>query len=165
MKAAVFRGKETIELEDRPDPTIEQPTDAIVRTVMACVCGSDLWYYRGVMDRAAGSPIGHEFIGIVEQVGDDVKELTIGDLVIAPFLYSDGTCAHCEVGMTANCEHGGGWGSDKTDGGQGEYLRVPYADGTLVTVPKADYLDDIMASLLSLSDVMCTGRQCRRQSW
>lgn len=157
MKAAVFRGKDTIELEDRPDPTIQESTDAIVRVVLACVCGSDLWYYRGIVDRKIGTPIGHEFIGIVEVVGSDVRHVKKGDFVIAPFLYSDGTCVHCQAGITPSCIHGGQWGTEKTDGGQGEAVRVPLADGTLVVVPHSDYPDDMLSSFLTLSDVMCTG--------
>jgi threonine dehydrogenase-like Zn-dependent dehydrogenase len=157
MKAAIFRGKGNIELEERPDPVVKDPTDAVVRVVMACVCGSDLWYYRGIEKRKVGNPIGHEFIGVVEEIGAGVKDIKKGDFIIAPFLYSDGTCAHCKVGMTANCAHGGGWGSDTTDGGQGEAVRVPLADGTLVKVPGSDFSEDTLASLLTLSDVMCTG--------
>jgi len=157
MKAAIFKGKGNVEINERPDPKIQDPTDAVVRVVMACVCGSDLWPYRGIRKRKIGNPIGHEFIGIVEATGSDVTNIKVGDFVIAPFLYSDGTCPHCQVGMTANCQHGGGWGSDSTDGGQGEAVRVPLADGTLVKVPKSDYPEDMLASLLTLSDVMCTG--------
>jgi threonine dehydrogenase-like Zn-dependent dehydrogenase len=157
MKAAIFKGKGKVELGERPDPKIKEPTDAIVRVVMSCVCGSDLWYYRGVVERKIGSPIGHEFIGVVVEVGSETRSINKGDFVIAPFLYSDGTCAHCKAGMTANCMHGGGWGSDSTDGGQGEAVRVPLADGTLVKVPEGDYSEVTLASLLTLSDVMCTG--------
>lgn len=157
MKAAIFQGKGKVELGERPDPKIQEPTDAVVRVVMACVCGSDLWYYRGIAERRAGGPIGHEFIGVVEEAGAGVQRIQKGDFVIAPFLYSDGTCPHCQAGMTANCMHGGGWAGDKTDGGQGEAVRVPLADGTLVPVPGSDFSEEMLASLLTLSDVMCTG--------
>lgn len=156
MRAAIFKAKGDVAIEERPKHEIKEPTDALVRVVRACVCGSDLWYYRGIRERTPNSPIGHEFIGVVEAVGNDVKNLQTGDFVIAPFLYSDGTCPHCQVGMTANCSNGGGWG-EKTGGGQGEFVRTPYADGTLVKVPGADFSEDILASLLTLSDVMCTG--------
>lgn len=157
MKAVIFKGKGKIELEERPEPTIQNPTDAVVRVVMACVCGSDLWYYRGVVERKVDGPIGHEFMGVVEQVGADVHDIKKGDFVIAPFKYSDGTCVNCVAGITPSCLHGGGWGSDTTDGGQGEVVRVPLADGTLVKVPGTGHSDDLMASLLALTDVMCTG--------
>jgi threonine dehydrogenase-like Zn-dependent dehydrogenase len=91
MKAAIFKGKGAIELGERPDPTIRMPTDAVVRVALTCVCGSDLWYYRGQSDYAAGSPIGREFVGVVEQVGEGVQNIAKGDLIIAPFFYSDGS--------------------------------------------------------------------------
>ena len=157
MKAAIFKGKGAIELGERPDPTIKEPTDAIVRVVLACVCGSDLWYYRGESDYLVGSPIGHEFLGVVEHVGKSVQTIAQGDLVIAPFLYSDGTCPHCRAGITSACVRGGVWGVNGIDGGQGEAVRVPLADGTLVKIPGSGHSDDTLASLLTLSDVMCTG--------
>ena len=160
MKAAIFKGPGDIEVGERPDPAILEPTDVVVRVVLACVCGSDLWYYRGVTDFPADGPIGHEFIGVVEQVGDDVKTLSAGDFVVSPFAYSDGTCPDCQVGMTTACAHGGFIPAGNGDGGQGELVRVPLADGTLVTVPgsPSDYSDEVLASLLALSDVMGTGQ-------
>jgi alcohol dehydrogenase len=131
MRAAVFCGPRDIEVADRPDPTIKNPTDAVVRVVLACVCGSDLWYYRGETSHAGGS-IGHEFIGMVEEVGADVTGIAIGDLVIAPFIYSDGTCPHCRNGSTIACVAGGIFGDGEIDGGQGEAVRVPLAGSTLV---------------------------------
>ena len=157
MKAAIFKGKGAIELGERPDPTIKEPTDAVVRVVLACVCGSDLWYYRGESDYTPGSPIGHEFLGVVEHVGESVQNAAKGDLVIAPFLYSDGTCPHCRAGITSACVRGGVWGANGIDGGQGEAVRVPLADGTLVKIPGSGHSDETFASLLTLSDVMCTG--------
>jgi threonine dehydrogenase-like Zn-dependent dehydrogenase len=156
MKAVVFNGARDVELAERADPTIQEKTDAIVRVVMGCVCGSDLWYYRGEVEHAHDS-IGHEFIGVVEEAGSDVHSLKQGDFVIAPFKSSDGTCANCLAGNTANCIHGNGFGNGDIDGGQGEIVRVPYADGTLVKVPGSDFSEDMLASLLTLSDVMCTG--------
>ena len=157
MKAAIFQGKGNIEIGERPDPTIKEPSDAVVRVVLACVCGSDLWYYRGQTDFPIGSPIGHEFIGVVEQVGAEVRSVAKGDFVISPFAYSDGTCPNCQVGMTTACWNGGFFPSGNGDGGQGEYVRVPLADGTLVKVPGSHYSDEILKSLLALSDVMGTG--------
>ncbi len=152
----MFTEPRSITVGDRPDPAIGHPTDAIVRVVVACVCGSDLWYYRGDSPFEPG-PIGHEFVGVVEDVGADVRDIAKGDLVIAPFAYSDGTCAHCAHGITTACVDGGFWGSNGIDGGQGEAVRVPLADGTLVKVPGSGHSDDMLASLLTLSDVMATG--------
>ncbi len=114
---------------------------------LACVCGSDLWYYRGESTHEPGA-IGHEFIGTVEAVGSAVTTLAEGDLVIAPFLYSDGTCEMCLAGKPAHCLNGGGWGN-ATGGGQGERVRVPLADGTLVKVPGAGHGDGALRSLLA----------------
>jgi threonine dehydrogenase-like Zn-dependent dehydrogenase len=157
VKAAIFRERGAVEIGERPDPSIREPTDALVRIVRSCVCGSDLWYYRGESEYAPGSPIGHEFVGIVEKVGNEVRSLTEGDLVIAPFFYSDGTCPNCRAGITSACVRGGAWGVNGIDGGQGEAVRSPLADGTLVKVPGSHHSDERLASLLTLSDVMCTG--------
>jgi threonine dehydrogenase-like Zn-dependent dehydrogenase len=157
MRAAIYCGPRCIEVGDRPDPVVTAPTDAVVRVVLACVCGSDLWYYRGESPHALGS-IGHEFIGVVEQVGPEVGGVAEGDLVIAPFLYSDGACPHCRAGWPSSCVAGGAFGTGEgIDGGQGEAVRVPFADSTLVRVPGSGHSDETMRSLLTLSDVMCTG--------
>lgn len=157
MKAALFKGKEKIVVEEVPKPTIQEPTDAIVRVVLSCVCGSDLWYYRGITDHKEGS-IGHEAIGVVESVGSEVATIKQGDFVIMPFAFSDNTCPHCLAGMQTACQHGGIFGAGNGgDGGQAEYIRVPLADGTLVKVPSSDFSDEKLASLLALSDVMGTG--------
>jgi threonine dehydrogenase-like Zn-dependent dehydrogenase len=156
MKAAIFNGTHSISMGERPDPEIEEPTDAIVRVVRGCVCGSDLWYYRGVNPHAVGS-IGHEFIGVIESVGDQVEGLAPGDFVIAPFTYSDGTCPACQHGFQANCTHGGAFGNGTIDGGQGEIVRAPLAGATLVKVPGSDFTDEQLASFTALSDVMSTG--------
>lgn len=156
MKAAIFNGKGEVTLGERPDPKIQNPTDAIVRVVFGCVCGSDLWYYRGINPHKVGS-IGHEFIGVIEETGSNVSGLQKGDLVIAPFTYSDGTCPNCLAGFMSQCTHGGSFGNGETDGGQGEMVRVPYAATTLVKVPSGNYSEDMLASFLSLSDVICTG--------
>jgi alcohol dehydrogenase len=156
MKAAIFRAEKNIELGERPDPQIQSPTDAIVRVVRGCVCGSDLWYYRGINTHKVGS-IGHEYIGVIEAIGNDVTRLAVGDFVIAPFTFSDGTCPACQAGFESNCEHGGAFGDGDIDGGQGEKVRAPYADATLVRVPGSDFTDEQLASFTALSDVMCTG--------
>ena len=143
MRAAVFNGPRNISVADRPDPTVEHVTDAIVRVLLACVCGSDLWYYRGESPHAVGS-IGHEFIGIVEAVGRDVTGVAPGDFVIAPFLYSDGTCPHCRNGAIIACRAGGSFGNGTIDGGQGELVRVPLAGATLVKVPGHGHSDEML---------------------
>jgi threonine dehydrogenase-like Zn-dependent dehydrogenase len=155
VRAAVFNEPRSITVVDRPDPVIDEPTDAVVRVVLACVCGSDLWYYRGESPFEPG-PIGHEFVGVVEDVGAEVDGIAKGDFVIAPFAFSDGTCPHCRHGITSACAAGGFFPMNG-DGGQGEAVRVPLADGTLVRVPGSGHADDMMASLLTLSDVMATG--------
>ncbi len=155
MRAAIFNGPRDVTFGELPDPAITDPTDALVRVTLACVCGSDLWYYRGAAPHEPGA-IGHEFIGIVEAVGSAVTTLAEGDFVIAPFLYSDGTCEMCLAGWPAHCLNGGGWGN-ATGGGQGERVRVPLADGTLVKVPGSGHSEGVLRSLLALSDVMCTG--------
>ena len=156
MRAAIFNGPRRVEVGDLPDPVITVPTDVIVRVVLACVCGSDLWDYRGESERTQG-PIGHEFIGVVEQLGADVQTLSEGDLVIAPFSFSDGTCPHCLAGWQPSCVQGGAFGEGGIDGGQGERVRVPLADGTLVKVPGTGHSDATLRSLVTLSDVMATG--------
>jgi len=156
MRAALYNGPHAIEVGDRPDPVITAPTDAIVSVVLSCVCGSDLWYYRGESPHDLG-PIGHEFIGVVEEVGREVRGIAKGDFVIAPFIYCDGTCPHCRAGVTSQWVAGAAFGNHGIDGGQGEAVRVPLAGSTLVRVAGSGYSDAMMCSLLSLSDVMCTG--------
>jgi threonine dehydrogenase-like Zn-dependent dehydrogenase len=155
MRAAIFNEPRSITIGERPDPVMAEPTDAVVRVALACVCGSDLWYYRGDSPFAPG-PIGHEFIGVVEDVGAEVTGIAEGDLVIAPFAFSDGTCPHCRHGITSACVAGGFYPANG-DGGQGEAVRVPLADGSLVKVPGSGHSDELLASLLTLSDVMATG--------
>lgn len=157
MKAAIFKSQGTIVIEERPKPTVTEPTDAVVRVVLACVCGSDLWFYRGISGHPEGG-IGHEFIGVVDEVGSAVTDVAVGDFVISPFSFSDGSCRNCQHGFHTACVHGGffGQGADG-DGGQAEYVRVPQADGTLLKVPGTDFSDEVMASLLALTDVMATG--------
>lgn len=156
MRAVIFQGPKDVAVGARPDPGIQQSTDAVVRVVLACVCGSDLWYYRGEAHHAVGS-IGHEFIGVVDDVGADVRTVTRGALVVAPFIFSDMSCPHCRCGSTISCARGGVFGDGTIDGGQGEAVRVPLAASTLVPVPGSGHSDDILRSLLTLSDVMSTG--------
>jgi len=155
MRAAIFHEPHRVEAGDRPDASLREPTDAVVRVVLACVCGSDLWYYRGDSPFEPG-PIGHEFIGVVEDVGAEVAHITKGELVIAPFGFCDNTCPHCRHGITSACVNGGFYPANG-DGGQGEAVRVPLADGALVAVPGSGHSDEMLASLLTLSDVMATG--------
>ncbi|MGB3857808.1 MAG: zinc-dependent alcohol dehydrogenase family protein [Ornithinimicrobium sp.] len=161
MRATMLQATRQITLEQVPDPKVLLPTDAVVRVTASCVCGSDLWPYRGINEIKEPRRIGHEFVGVVEELGSEVTTLTVGDFVIAPFTYGDNTCVHCQVGMNTACDHLGGWGSPDenghmVDGGQGEYVRVPLADGTLVPTP--DHPDvALLPSLLALSDVMGTG--------
>jgi threonine dehydrogenase-like Zn-dependent dehydrogenase len=161
MRATVLHAPGDVRLETVDDPRILAGTDAIVRVVAACVCGSDLWPYRGVGTAAEPSRIGHEFVGLVEEVGTDVRRVSPGMFVIAPFAFSDGTCVHCRHHIQTSCSAGGFWAHPDraglpVDGGQGEIVRVPLADGTLVATPEVP--DDAMIpSLLTLSDVMSTG--------
>ena len=156
MRATVMYGAGDVRVETLPDPRIVEPTDALVRVTRACICGSDLWPYNQMEHEDAGRPMGHEFIGIVEAAGADVRTVKPGDVVVAPFAYSDGTCVFCREGLQTSCIHGGFWGRDGVDGAQGEAVRVPLADGTLVVLPVGED-DALMPSLLTLSDVMGTG--------
>jgi threonine dehydrogenase-like Zn-dependent dehydrogenase len=157
MKAAVFHGKKDIRIDQVPDPEIQKPTDAIVRITRTAVCGSDLWFYRGQQEYAPGGRTGHEPMGIVEEVGTEVRHLKRGDLVLAPFAISDGTCEFCHSGLHTSCSHGGFW-AGITDGAQGEAVRAPLADGTLVRVPERVHDNDsLLDALFPLTDVMGTG--------
>jgi threonine dehydrogenase-like Zn-dependent dehydrogenase len=157
MRAAVFRGPGEIEIEDVPRPKIEAPTDAIVRVTHSAICGSDLWFYRGDSDREIGSRVGHEPMGIVEEVGDDVRSVDVGDRVLAPFVISCGSCEFCRKGLYTSCVDGDSWSGDN-GGAQGEHVRARHADGTLVRVPDRHADDEAtLRSLLPLTDVMGTG--------
>ena len=158
MRATVYHGKGDVRVENVPDPTIQQPTDAIVRITHACICGSDLWFYRGLDDWQPGWRTGHEWMGIVEAVGSEVRTVKKGDRVLAPFAFSDGTCEFCAKGLQTSCVHGGFWGGKANDGGQAEAVRAPFADGTLVVIPPSVENDDtILTAILPLTDVMSTG--------
>jgi threonine dehydrogenase-like Zn-dependent dehydrogenase len=151
MHGAVIYAPGDVRYEERPEPVILEPTDAIVRTVAACVCGSDLWRYRGIAPVPEPTPIGHEFCGVVTAVGDAVTTVKPGDFVVGGFNPSDNTCPVCRKGAHANCVNG-----DHYDGAQAEQIRIPQADGTLVATPSMPD-GDLIPSLLALSDVMCTG--------
>lgn len=154
MRVTTIHGARDIRLEERPTPTIDVPTDAIIKVSAGCICGSDLWPYRGENDITAGMTIGHEMIGLVEEVGSEVRTFRPGDFVIVPFCHSDNTCAHCRAGMTSACVNTG-----MTTGGQGEFSKVTQAEGSLV---KTDGVPDapMLPSLLALSDVFPTGWHC-----
>jgi threonine dehydrogenase-like Zn-dependent dehydrogenase len=156
MRATIMYGAGDVRVETVPDARIIEPTDALVAVTRACICGSDLWPYKTLEHTETGRRMGHEFIGLVEAVGSDVRTVKRGDLVVAPFAWSDGTCVFCKEGLQTSCLHGGWWGGTDLDGGQGEAVRVPQADGTLVALPVGRD-DALMPSLLTLSDVMGTG--------
>jgi threonine dehydrogenase-like Zn-dependent dehydrogenase len=145
-----------VRVESVPDARLVEPTDALVTVTRAAICGSDLWPYKSMEPSETGRRMGHEFIGVLEDVGADVRTMKAGDLVISPFVWSDGTCVFCQEGLQPSCLHGGRYGDDGVDGGQGEAVRVPQADGTLVVLPVGRD-DALMPSLLTLTDVMATG--------
>ena len=145
-----------VRVETVPDARLVEPTDALVRVTRSAICGSDLWPYKSMEPTETGRRMGHEFIGIVEDVGNDVRTMKKGDLVVTPFVWSDGTCFFCRQGLHISCLHGGRYGFDGVDGGQGEAVRVPQADGTLVVLPVNEE-DALLPSLLTLADVMATG--------
>jgi threonine dehydrogenase-like Zn-dependent dehydrogenase len=144
-------GAGDVRVEQLPDPVVEQPTDALVRVVRTCVCGSDLHPYHSMPTSGQGTPMGHEFIGVVEEIGSEVTTIRRGDFVIAPFAYFDNTCAVCREGLITSCEHGGFFST-----AQAEAVRVPLADGTLVKAPVGED-SALLPSLLTLSDVLITG--------
>ena len=158
MRATLMYGAGDVRVETVPDPVLKQPTDAIVRVLRSAICGSDLWPYGSLPASSPGRRMGHEFIGVIEDVGADVSRLKRGEVVVAPFVWSDGTCEFCREGLQTSCRHGGQWGHT-LDGGQGEAVRVPQADGTLVTLPVRED-SALLPSLLTLSDVFCTGHHC-----
>ncbi|MEU9287183.1 zinc-dependent alcohol dehydrogenase family protein [Streptomyces sp. NPDC048275] len=159
MRATLIYGAGDVRVEDVPDPQIQQPTDAVVRVLRSCICGSDLWPYGARPATENGERIGHEFLGVVEDIGSEVSGLKSGDLVVAPFVWADNTCDFCAEGLHTSCRHGGFWGADDVDGGQGEAVRVPQAQGTLVKLPVGED-SALLPSLLTLSDVFCTGHHC-----
>lgn len=156
MRATFMYGAGDVRVIDVPDPKIQESTDAIVRVVRACVCGSDLHPYHSMPGSEDGSSMGHEFVGVVEEIGSAVTTVKSGDLVIAPFAWSDGSCEFCREGLQTSCRHGGFWNANGVGGGQAEAVRVPQADGTLVAAPVEEN-SPLIPSLLTLSDVYGTG--------
>jgi threonine dehydrogenase-like Zn-dependent dehydrogenase len=153
MRGAVLHAPGDVRFEERDDPTILQPTDAIIRISATCVCGSDLWDYRGINPVNQATPMGHEYVGVVEEIGDDVTTLKPGQFVIGSFFASDNTCPICQAGYQSRCVHSEYVGAG---GAQAELLRVPLADGTLVATPDTPSVD-LIPSLLAASDVLGTG--------
>lgn len=161
MRATVMYAAGDVRIENVPDPSIKEPTDAIVRVTLSCICGSDLWPYQQMERVDSGRVMGHEAIGVVEEVGRDVGTIKRGDFVIMPFAFSDGTCQFCHEGLQTSCVRGGFFGSTEVAGAQAEAVRIPQADGTLFVTPN-DKSDELLPSLLSLSDVMATGHHAAR---
>jgi hypothetical protein len=157
MRATVMYGAGDVRIENVPDPSIIEPTDAIIRVVRASICGSDLWPYNDMPTSETGQSMGHEAIGVVTDVGSDVRTVKPGQIVVMPFAISDGTCAFCQNGLHTACVHVGFFGNNGTNGAQAEALRIPYADGTLYPLDVGGGDDALMPSLLTLSDVMGTG--------
>jgi threonine dehydrogenase-like Zn-dependent dehydrogenase len=155
MRATIMYRAGDVRVENVPDATIKHSTDAVVRVTRACICGSDLWPYKDMAPVEGGRRMGHEAIGVVEAVGSSVNRIKVGDFVIMPFAFSDGTCDFCHEGLNTSCVRGGFFGM-QADGAQAEALRIPQADGTLVALPGSGD-EALTASLLSLSDVMGTG--------
>ncbi len=155
MRATVMFGAGDVRIEYVPDATIVEPTDALIRVTRACICGSDLHPYHQMERSESGTRMGHEAVGVVEDVGSEVTKIEKGDLVVMPFASSDGTCEFCREGLPTACVHVGffGTGRDNIGGAQAEAVRVPYADGTLFKLPVGED-DALMPSLLTLSDVM-----------
>jgi threonine dehydrogenase-like Zn-dependent dehydrogenase len=156
MRATIMHAAGDVRVESVPDPTIVEPTDALVRVARACICGSDLWPYRSMQPSANGQPMGHEAIGVVEAVGRDVRTVKRRDVVVMPFACSDGTCVFCEEGLYTACVNLSFFGNGGMVGAQAEAIRIPYADGTLYALPVQED-DALMPSLLTLSDVLGTG--------
>ena len=156
MRATLMYGAGDVRVESVPDAKLIESTDALVRVTRAAICGSDLWPYKSMPPDESGRRMGHEFVGVVDAVGAEVRTVETGDLVLSPFLWSDGTCVFCREGLQSECLHGGRYGWGDVDGGQGEAVRVPQADGTLVVLPVGED-DALMPSLLTLTDVMGTG--------
>jgi len=159
MRATIIHGAGDVRVEDVADPQLQQPTDAVVRVLRSCICGSDLWPYWSMPASEPGERIGHEFLGVVEETGSEVSGLQRGDVVVAPFVWADNTCDFCREGLQTSCRHGGMWGADGVDGGQGEAVRVPQAQGTLVNLGVGED-HALLPSLLTLSDVFPTGHHC-----
>ncbi|HEY3895461.1 MAG TPA: zinc-dependent alcohol dehydrogenase family protein [Pseudonocardiaceae bacterium] len=159
MRATLIYGAGDVRVENVPDPRVQEATDAVVRVLRSCICGSDLWPYGSMPASEQGQRIGHEFLGVVEDIGSEVSGLKAGDIVVAPFAWADNTCDFCAAGLQTSCRHGGFWAMGGVDGGQGEAVRVPQAQGTLVKLPIGED-SALLPSLLTLSDVFPTGHHC-----
>jgi threonine dehydrogenase-like Zn-dependent dehydrogenase len=158
MRAVVYHGPKDMRVDNVPDASIKAPTDVVARVTHACICGSDLWPYRGFDQPGTGARMGHEWMGIVEEVGSEVRTIKKGDRVISPFSISDGTCEFCRNHLQTSCVNVEWWGGLTNDGGQSEAVRVPFADGTLVVLPSSIENDEkLLKSILPLTDVMGTG--------
>lgn len=156
MRATIMHAAGDVRIENVPDATIIEPTDAVLRVTRACICGSDLWPYRSMERSDTGQSMGHEAIGVVEAVGADVRTVKPGNVVVMPFACSDGTCVFCHEGLYTACEHLQFFGNFGLAGAQAEAIRIPNADGTLYALPVGED-HALMPSLLTLSDVMGTG--------
>src|SRR6185436_19412293 len=156
MRATVMYQAGDVRVEDVPDARLVERSDALVRVTRACICGSDLWPYKLMEPAETGRRMGHEAIGVVEEVGADVQTVRSGDLVVMPFAFSDGSCDFCQEGVHTSCVHGGYFGTVRVPGAQAEAVRIPLADGTLFAIRVGED-DALMPSLLTLSDVMGTG--------
>ncbi|MFF4230848.1 alcohol dehydrogenase catalytic domain-containing protein [Streptomyces sp. NPDC001820] len=163
MRATFMYGAGDVRVENAPDPALQQPTDAIVRIVRSCICGSDLHPYHKLPASEQGTPMGHEFLGEVEELGSEVSGLKRGDLVVAPFAWADNTCDFCREGLQTSCRNGGFWAAGGVGGAQAEAIRVPQAQGTLVKLPAGED-SDLLPSLLTLSDVYGTGYHAARKA-
>jgi threonine dehydrogenase-like Zn-dependent dehydrogenase len=156
VRGTVMYAAGDVRIENVPDPTIQEPTDAVIRVTRACICGSDLWPYKTLQPSDGARVMGHEAIGVVEEIGRDVRTVEVGDVVVMPFAFSDGSCIFCEEDLQTECVHGGFFGNADVPGAQSEAVRIPQADGTLYALPVGED-DTLMPSLLTLSDVMGTG--------
>jgi threonine dehydrogenase-like Zn-dependent dehydrogenase len=156
MRATVMYGAGDVRIENVSDPSIIEPTDAIMRVVRASICGSDLWPYTSMAPSESGQSMGHEAIGLVTDVGSDVGTIKPGQVVVMPFAISDGTCEFCAEGLNTACVHVAFVGNNGLNGAQAEALRIPFADGTLYPLDVSED-DALMPSLLTLADVMGTG--------
>ncbi|WP_188280681.1 alcohol dehydrogenase catalytic domain-containing protein [Streptomyces sp. CBMA29] len=163
MRATFMYKAGDVRVQDAPDPTIEQPTDAVVRVVRSCVCGSDLHPFHSLSATDGPVPMGHEFLGVVEDLGAEVSGLSVGDLVVSPFAFADNTCEFCRAGLHTSCPHGGFFAAGGVGGAQAEAVRVPQAQGTLVKLP-AGVDTALLPSLLTLADVYGTGHHAAKQA-
>src|SRR3954453_2721300 len=156
MRGTVMYAAGDVRIENVADPRIEEPTDAVIRVTRACICGSDLWPYKTLQASDGARVMGHEAIGVVEGIGGEVRTVSMRDVVVMPFAFSDGTCMFCDEGLQTECIHGGFFGNAEVPGAQSEAVRIPQADGTLYALPVGED-DALMPSLITLSDVLGTG--------